>query len=55
MLCQMTLKQSITWPAGWGLKVERPEKQFLARYRQHAAAIREIYLRYVGRIEMKPT
>ena len=26
---------------------------FLARYRQHAAAIREIYLRYVGRIEMK--
>lgn len=28
---------------------------FLERYRQHAAAIREVYLRYVGSVEMKKT
>lgn len=29
--------------------------QFLSRYRQHAAAIREVYLRTMGSVEMQPT
>jgi glutamate-ammonia-ligase adenylyltransferase len=36
-----------------GFEGEQAGAAFLARYRQHAAAIREIYLRTVGRIEMQ--
>jgi len=36
-----------------GFDGPRAGEKFLSRYRQHAAAIREIYLRYVGRMEMK--
>ena len=36
-----------------GYEGHRADEKFLARYSQHAAAIREVYLRYVGRIEME--
>ena len=31
-----------------GFRGEKPGEQFLARYQQHGAAIRAIFLRYVG-------
>ncbi len=36
-----------------GFDGPRAGEKFLSRYRQHASAIREIYLRHVGRMEMK--
>ena len=35
-----------------GFEGEQAGEKFLLRYQQHSAAIRQIYLRYVGRIEM---
>lgn len=35
-----------------GFEGYQADAKFLARYSQHAAAIREVYLRHVGRIEM---
>ena len=36
-----------------GFEGPQAGEKFLLRYREHSAAIREVYLRYVGRMEMK--
>lgn len=38
-----------------GFHGPQPGEQFLARYQQHVTAVRAVYLRHVGSLEMNPT